>query len=240
MNAEISQPVPHVTLVSSFTVDRFPPDDDGRRRELTGGPAHYVGSALARLGVPYVLITGGVASVEVIPGPEGEHYLIPPMERISLPDRLTTPAVILSPIVGEIDPEAIPPIDGILAVDLQGFVRRPMRPTDERFEVDLTALLRRADVVKAAEAEINQLSSASLEAVLDTMLVQTHGARGATICDRGTTHEISARPVSASYSVGAGDTYLAAFVAGLLHGEGPAAAGEQAARFTEAFLRDRG
>lgn len=239
MTAENTSGDPLVTLVSSFTVDRFPAGQDGRRRELPGGPAHYVGSALARLGVPYVVITGEVASVEVIPGPTGEHYLIPPLDKIVLPERISSPAVILSPIMGEIDPETVPTIDGILVVDLQGFVRRPMRPTDELFEVDLTELLRRADVVKAADAELSQLSHTSLDAVRSTMLVRTHGARGATIVDRGKTVEVAGHPVQAAHTVGAGDTFLAGFVAGLLRGDGCAVAGERAARFTEGVLLER-
>ena len=230
---------PRVTLVSSFTLDRFPPDAQGRRVELTGGPAHYVGAALDRLRVPYRLITGERATVEVIPGPEGEHYLIPPVPTIQLPAAVACPAVILSPIVAEIDPRSVPTVEGLLVLDLQGFVRQPGRPTHEMVHVDLACLLERADIVKASDAELQHLTTSSLAALGEALVIQTLGVKGAVIHRGNTSIEIESRPVPATHTVGAGDTFLAAFVAAYLDAPDAAAAGERAARFTEDMLRER-
>jgi pfkB family carbohydrate kinase len=230
---------PRITLVSSFTLDRFPPDAHGHRLELTGGPAHYVGAALTRLGVPYRLITGDRATVEVIPGPEGEHYIIQPLSCIALPPVIASPAVIFSPIVAEINPHAVPAVEGLLVLDLQGFVRRPLRPTDEMVHVDLSCLLERADIVKASDAELQHLTPESLAALGDALVLQTLGVKGAVIHQGATSIEIESRPVPAAHTVGAGDTFLAAFVAAYLERLDVLAAGERAARFTEDMLRER-
>src|SRR5438105_1403933 len=119
-----------VTLVSTFTRDRVTLPS-GECLEIPGGPAHYVGKALERLQLPYRLITGESVDVQVLPTADGQQYLIPAVSPIELPERLQDHAVILSPVMQEIDPEHIPQCDGLLVVDLQGFVREPMRPTDD-------------------------------------------------------------------------------------------------------------
>jgi sugar/nucleoside kinase (ribokinase family) len=228
-----------ITLVSTRTVDHFPPDAQGHRRSIPGGPAHYIGAALDRLKVPYRLITGPVCSVEVLPVPGGEEYLIQPIPRIPLPDRLTSPATILSPISREIAPESLPEVDGILALDLQGFVRHPGRPTTELETVNVHSLLARADVVKGSPVELGHLDPGSLEALQDTILLTTKGEKGVGIAIRGQKHFVPSRPVHTPHTIGAGDTYLGAFVAFLLDGLDPLSAAERAARFTEEVLRER-
>jgi sugar/nucleoside kinase (ribokinase family) len=235
----VAGPRGEITVVSTHTVDRFPPDADGNRRSMPGGPAHYIGVALDRLGVPYRIITGPTCSVDVLPGPEGEEYLIQPIPLIPLPERLCGPAAILSPIAREIEPEQVPETDGILAIDLQGFVRHPGRPSSDLDTVDLTPLVRRAQVIKASDPELSHLSPSSLSALHTSILLMTHGAHGVSLKEGGRTHFIPSHPVQAPDTIGAGDTYLAAFIAHLLDGDDPVRAAERAARFTEEVLMER-
>jgi sugar/nucleoside kinase (ribokinase family) len=46
-------------------------------------------------------------------------------------------------------------------------------------------------------------------------------------------------PVPAPNTIGAGDTFLSAFIVSVLEGASTREAGERAARFTEDVLRDR-
>ena len=205
-----------------------------------GGPAHYMGLALRRLCVPFGVITGDTAVVEVIPGPDGEKYVIPRLDPIPIPSPLLDDAIVLSPIMREIAPKSIREARGLLALDLQGFVRRPGDPAGgfDR-NVDLAALLSRADVIKAAEPELAALTTESREAARSAIVLVTHGDQGASIQHDGRTDRIEARPVPAPNTIGAGDTFLSAFIVAILDGSDTVAAGERAARFTEDVLRER-
>jgi hypothetical protein len=228
-----------VTLVATHTTDRVPLGD-GRVILLPGGPAHYVGTALQRLECPYHLVTGEPVTVEVERTASGEQYVIPPIPYIPLPERLRGAAVILSPIMQEIDLAALPPADGPLIVDLQGFVRRPNQPTDSGSDqFDLRALFQRARIVKASERELRRLDIPSRAALEHCTLIVTRGEQGAIVRQRGTEEVIPAEPVKAQQTIGAGDLFLAAFSCSLLRGSDEVRAAQFAARFTEQALRER-
>ena len=229
-----------IVVVSTHTIDVMRDPLTGRERLMPGGPAFYIGAALERLNAPYVLITGQAVRVEVLPAPDGEQYVIPAFEQIPLPPSFSAPAVILSPVMREIDPLSVPPVEGLLVIDLQGFVREPSLPSGEvETQFDLAPLLHRANVVKAAEQELERLTPRSRAALEHAVLLVTHGQRGVTIREQGISHFIPSRPVDVRHTVGAGDTLLAAFVHALLKGQDLPDAGTSAARFTEQTLVDR-
>src|SRR5579859_3940546 len=107
---------PRVTLVSTNTRDTLTLPG-GSRKTIPGGPAYYIGAALRRLGLECNLVTGDVAEVEVISNPHGEEYVIPALPPIQLPAWVECDALILSPIVREIDAKSVPPVDGLLVMD---------------------------------------------------------------------------------------------------------------------------
>jgi hypothetical protein len=239
---EIGQASParhRVTLVSTNTRDTLTLQD-GSRQTIPGGPAFYIGDALRRLGLDCELLTGDVAEVEVISTPHGEEYVIPALPPIRLPERFECAALVLSPIVREINPAAVPEVDGLLVLDLQGFVREPGVSSGEvTTKFDLANLLVRAHVVKASESELDRLTDASRAALAGTILLTTMGERGAVVRCDSRECLIPARLVETPYTIGAGDSYLAGFTAALLDGCEPIHAAEKAARFTEAVLRQR-
>ncbi len=231
---------PFITLVSTHTRDHMPSTSGQGTVEMPGGPAHYIGQALERLNWPYRLITGQVPIVEVIPRPEGEEYIIPPIERIPLPSRLEGDAVVLSPVIGEIDAAAVPPTEGMLVIDVQGFVREPSKPSgtaSRRF--NLRDLFRRAAIVKGAHHELALLDDESRAELKNIVLITTRGRHGSVVRDCGREHLVPARYIPITNTVGAGDTYLAGFVCAFLGGCSAAEAGVEAARFTETFLEER-
>jgi sugar/nucleoside kinase (ribokinase family) len=226
--------IPRITVVSTRTSDHFP---GGTAME--GGPARYILEALQRLGATCELVTGELAHVEVVPGPHGETYSIPTLAPIPLPERLSADAVILSPIMREIPPAPLPPIDGLLAIDLQGFVRTPNEAGVVREPADLHVLLERVDIVKAAEAELASLSEESRRRLSRAIVLVTRGADGAVLRRDRSEVVVAGRAVPAPYTVGAGDTFLAAFVVNYLSDRDALKAAERAARFTEAVLAER-
>lgn len=228
-----------VTLVATRTID-FIPRPDGRVFERPGGPAYYAGQALELLRCPYQLITGPPTRSEVVFGPHGEEYLIPQLPLIPLPERFDTKAVILSPIMQEIAPSSVSRTDGILAIDLQGFVRVPMTPFHEvRSQFALADLLSLATIVKGGAQEIERLDSASRRALRDCTLFVTEGAHGVTVCKGDRKQHIPATPIDAASTIGAGDAFLAAAVVAMLEGLDADEAALQATRFVERMLLDR-
>ncbi|MGH2441598.1 MAG: PfkB family carbohydrate kinase, partial [Chloroflexota bacterium] len=217
------------------------PLPDGRIREIPGGPATYIGGALRRLGFACRMITGEHVLVDVLRGDHGEEYVIPAIPKIALPPTFDTEAVILSPIIREIDPDAVPEVKGMLVLDLQGFVRQPGRSSAEAAgEYELGSLLRRASVVKASPNELERLTEASRQAMPSTcLLVITHGVEGLTVRFDGGEQFLPALPIRAPYTIGAGDTLLAGIVTGLLQKRPPLEAVERSMRFTEVVLKER-
>jgi sugar/nucleoside kinase (ribokinase family) len=228
-----------VILVSTRTIDRLPLSD-GSVREIPGGPATYVAEAFRRLGRQFTLITGERADVEVIPGEDGQEYIIPALPPIALPPRLTASAVLISPIVGEVPPDAIPPVDGLLVVDLQGFVREAGRPTGVFSRpFDLTGILRRAHVVKGSTSELCRLTHESRRVLRHRLLLESRGGQGLVLHDGARDTRFDASPIASPHTIGAGDTMLAAFVDSLLTSNSPASAAREAVAFTETVLRER-
>jgi sugar/nucleoside kinase (ribokinase family) len=228
-----------IILISTQTVDHLPLAD-GRVRDIAGGPATYIGDALRRLGRPFTLITGEHADVQVIPGDAGQEYVIPRLQPIELPSRLSCPACIISPIIGEVPPESIPPVDGLLVIDLQGFVRTPGMPTSHwSRQFDLAPLIKRSDVIKASPSELARITPASRAALTHTLLLETLGEDGLILHDGAGRVRVPAQPVSSAHTIGAGDTLLAAFVDGMLEGLPPPDAASRAVDFTETILRER-
>jgi hypothetical protein len=228
-----------VTLVSTNTRDTMTLPGGGRQT-IPGGPAFYIGEALRCLGLECELLTGAVAEVEVISTPRGEEYVIPEIPLIELPARLECAALVLSPIVREINPDGVPEVDGLLVIDLQGFVREPGVSSGEvTSKFNVATLLARADVVKASESEIDRLTDHSRQALAGTILLTTMGERGALVRCDDRECLVPARLVKTPYTIGAGDSYLAGFTAALLDGCTPIQAAEKAARFTENVLRQR-
>jgi 1D-myo-inositol 3-kinase len=105
----------------------------------------------------------------------------------------------------------------VLVVDAQAVVRafgsggsvehRPPPP-------DLLRALAAADWVKASRAEAGALDGAGLTCGL----IVTDGARGSSLTQGGSTVRVEAFPAREVDPTGAGDCFLAGFVAGLLRG----------------------
>jgi sugar/nucleoside kinase (ribokinase family) len=102
---------------------------------------------------------------------------------------------------------------------------------------DLAALLKRADVVKASSEELARLTDASRSVLADRIVLETRGRYGTVIYGCSEEIHVRAKPVDVSDTIGAGDTFLAAFVVSLIDGASPPDAVEMASRFTEEWLR---
>lgn len=229
-----------IIIVSTVTRDRLPATGTQPERIITGGPAHYLAVAFERLSAPFQILTNGTVDVEVVASERGEAYIIPALDCIRLPQSVSGSAVVLSPIMREIDPEAVPHVEGLLVVDVQGFVREPGVRTDQvTGPYHLAPLLRRADLVKASEEELALLDAETTAALSETTVLATGGARGANVVRDGHVVEIAVNRVDGVHTIGAGDIFLACMTWEMIRGEPAVEAARVAARFTEALLLER-
>jgi sugar/nucleoside kinase (ribokinase family) len=83
------------------------------------------------------------------------------------------------------------------------------------------------------------LSNASLTALAATTLLLTRGEEGVLIRQGRAETVVPAERVTGVHTIGAGDSFLAAFVHGLVQGHTAVAAASSAARFTEGILLER-
>lgn len=229
---------PSIILVSTRTVDRVPTPDG--ILEVAGGPPRFVVPALETLGWRCRVVTGPLATVEVVVYSGGEEYVVPTLPLIHLPACLHADAIILSPIMREINIQRLPRFEGMVVADLQGFVRNPGVPSGRlNNNVDLTPLLGHVAVVKATTSELAALSKPSRAMLSGKVLLLTRGRAGALVIQGDRTATVESRTVSGVPTIGAGDTFLACFTGCLLNGATAEEAALAAARFTEAFLETR-
>jgi hypothetical protein len=227
-----------IILISTNTIDRIPTPNG--ILEVAGGPPRFIVPALEISGWDCRVVTGALATVNVVVGGGGEEYVVPPLPRIRLPAFLQASAIIFSPIMREIDIHHLPDLDGMVVADLQGFVRHPGVPSGKPdHNVDLAPLLQHVDVIKATARELEALSTASRTMLRDKVLLLTQGREGALVIQGDRVARVASQPVHGVATIGAGDTFLAYFTAGLLDGTTPQESALRAARFTEAFLEAR-
>ena len=203
-----------------------------------GGPACFLSNALDRLGVTHDTYTGATP-VEVCIAVRGgrEVGAVASCPPIIVPNHVVADACIVSTILDDFSVTHIPKLPGYHALDVQGYVRQAgggrhaWAPPEDVW----SALA----CVKATERELTFLPETFVASQRMRTLIVTRGPDGATIWDHGMAHEISTIPVVVQDALGAGDTFLAAFVVATLRGMAVPDAGRFAARVVHDMLSER-
>lgn len=141
-------------------------------------------------------------------------------------------------------PEVAACVRGFVGLDVQGLVRRDT-PRGTRLAPfgDLPLFLEHVDVVKANEDELPAITAgrsaehfARRYAVSE--LLVTRAARGARVVTRERVDEIPAPRVEARFAAGAGDVFLAAYLAFRVRGRDPVEAAHAASQVCGAHLSE--
>lgn len=136
----------------------------------------------------------------------------------------------------DVDPGALAGAPGLVGVDLQG-VRRDPSLGGVQVADSVRAWCGVAAVVQASAADAPTLFDASSPRAIRSAygiaeLLITRGAQGATLATAAGVAEIAPEPVEGGDPRGAGDTFLAVYLAGRALGGTPVAAAGAAARLT--------
>lgn len=198
-----------------------------------GGPARFLSAACAALGVPYVVYSGAEpADVRVTVMDGVERGSVARVAPILVSEHLVADASVVSTILDEFPFHRLPDLPGIVALDVQGFTRRP-NGTRGPCVIPQT-FWPHLDIVKATESECAYLDEEFVSAMRERTFVVTRGRNGATIWHRGARRDIPTESLDVPHALGAGDTFLTAFVVTTLRGSTPDTAGA----FAVAFVRD--
>lgn len=225
-----------IIIFSTRATDRLFNECGSLLSVRSGGPARFIEDAFRTLDVPYILREAPAMRVEIAINNGAEvgkvlGNLQPTL--IEVEDRV--PAILVSTLLNEWELAAV---KAPLCVDLQGYLRNNRqlkRKSKLAFppEVEKSLL-----AVKGTEEEIAQLDQSLVEKLKRKQLIITKGKGGAVLYVAGKEWKIPVRPIRGlEDTVGAGDTWFAAYVAyqfGM--GLSPLLAAKRASVFTSNFL----
>lgn len=205
-----------------------------------GGPTLFIERALKDSRVPYKLFKSDVIDVHILVTDEGEFGKVPsrPIQR-KLGELNVRQWAIVSTVLNEwIINDG--PLPDKLFIDLQGFVRDGNDFGKKRRWEEINEFADKVFCLKGTEEEVACLPPAIIEDQKNRLLIITKGTEGADIFDRRKFTHISVEEVTGiPNTIGAGDSFLAYFVAAMYQGSEPAEAGAIAAQKTTEFLKQK-
>lgn len=229
-----------IALISTLTSDVICDSEGKEIRTAEGGPALFIGRALAAEGVEFKLHQGPKLRVEIVVRPEGEVGKIAPFKSaLEIGADLLAPWTIVSTVLQEwrfAEGVALPQQ---LCVDIQGFVRDGDRFGGKRQWDIAPVLVDQIFCMKGTAEEFNYLPADIIERQKHRILLITNGAKGVDAFINGSHHSFPVKsPVlGLANTIGAGDTLLGYFAAGMYRGLPVEQAIEAAMSKTAVFLR---
>lgn len=224
---------PKIGIISSVANDRIRHYFSKTSTTVRGGPATWIIRTIENHSYPYFLVTGDKpAEVELLITPDGESGSIQSLPLISLTEPVEADIFIISTIGQEFDLNKVLDLTGLIALDVQGYVRT----RKSKFLEIPREILLRIDIIKATESEYASFSS-ELRKILDVkLLIVTKGKRGFDMYQNGNVESISGNIVAATDTIGAGDTFLTAFVLKFYATRNALLSGQYAQDYVEKFL----
>lgn len=226
-----------ITIIASYAQDHITNTATHRTATRHGGPAYWIEQTIKSLRVPHRVVAGRPARVRVVVDHHGEHGTMERVDRIDLRRPTKAKAFIISTVHDEFDLNIIPQLCGIVAVDIQGYVRAAHTRGQK---LVLPSLVRRkVAIMKGTIHEYRALAPALQYDQKRRILIITKGQRGALVYDHGKRFIVKAHPVHAVNTIGAGDVFLAAFVVKYIRTNNVRQSGRFAADYTAKFLTSK-
>ncbi|MDE2038046.1 MAG: hypothetical protein KGI69_02375 [Patescibacteria group bacterium] len=224
-----------IKVISSLADDViFHEGQKGEVRE--GGPAFWISDALRHRGQDFELITGEQRSEVEIMVRDGEEIgKIVSVSPIEINGRLDADAFIISTISDEFNIQNIESLDGLVAVDLQGYVRAA-KSDDRKLVIDQ----RLASLIGIAKLTRDEASHViGLDLLKDKILLITDGEKGFDLYANGALHHFDGEPIRAKDTIGAGDTLFARFVVEYMRSHDILESARRARGYVADFLRSK-
>lgn len=207
-----------ITALSTFTNDVLIKNGKiiGTQK---GGPAFYIQQALMREQVLFSLITATLMTVEILLTKKGEFGRVlnnPVPKKVNF-SKIRVPYLIISSVLNEFDLSELPKYQGKVFLDIQGYVRNGndfgkkslWRPQQEIFN--------KIFCLKGTQEELAYLPARYIQTQKQKILLITKGVRGCEAFIFGKRFLIKpTKKITAQNTIGAGDSFLAYFVANLI------------------------
>lgn len=218
------------TVISSFAEDRLIRENGVEVR--LGGPALFIKRFLEREGFSFNLVTGTKGVVEIDMRGNAEVGRIKDVAVAKEVPSKTEGLVLYSTILDEFPLKAIGSMN---CVDVQGYVRD--KDSFGKKKVFDSEELLRFDVVKGTRKEISFIPEKLLRK--DCVVVRTDGSNGFEISFNGEKRMFSVEKVECPETIGAGDTFFAAFCTKYFKTKDIDLSAEYAAEKAKAFLEEK-
>ncbi len=228
-----------LSVVSSFATDTLVNQSGKILNQQAGGPAFFIESALKKAKIPYKLFSGKTIGVEILVTPSGEfgRVITSPVQKSTDSLKFSDWAII-STVLDEW--RLAEPLPEKLFVDLQGYVRDGKDFGKKKVNETINQLAGSVFCLKGTKEEVGYLSSTAQERQKKQLLVVTDGDKGVEVFNQGTyTKMVPKKVKSLRNTIGAGDTFLAYFVASMYQGNAPETAARYAVDATTDFLTNK-
>lgn len=228
--------MPHITVISTFSQDRYFHVRTGVRETKRGGPAFWIRRTLSAWGLLFTIVHAPEdAIVDITVDETGERGTIASLPALQAGEIPYADAYLVSTIGAEFNIAQISGFAGLVAVDVQGYVRdaRMKGLSAYTFPPHVQDTI---SILKGTEEEISYLDPASVEAQKHRILVITRGSQGFDLYASGMHIPVPGHPIHARDTVGAGDVLLAAFVASYVRSGDSHTSARAARQHVEEFL----
>jgi len=179
----------------------------------------------------------GVAQIALRQGHE-RGTLVKKPSAISLKRFQRADAFVVSTLADEFDLASLATLQGLHCVDVQGYVRAAKGRGLKRVRIpdDIAQCF---DIVKMTAHEKKWIAAKTLRIFKQKILLVTQSAKPTIVFQHGRRFAVQPRHVAAADTLGAGDTFFAAFVAAYVRKPEARKAVDIAMRATEKFLKGK-
>ncbi len=228
---------PYIDVMSTLSTDKLLDEQSKVLALQAGGPALFIESALKSTNIPYKMNYGNTINVEILLTTAGEFGRVR-----KAPNKQSAVSssgwVIVSTILDEW--QLSNPLPDKLFVDLQGYVRDGTDFGKKQPSKTINRMAGEIFCLKGTKEEVSCLSESALERQKRRLLLITDGDQGVELFYKGLSSSFSVNKISGlSNTIGAGDTFLAYFVASMFRGGAPKVATQYAIDQTSIFLRTK-
>ena len=223
---------------STYSVDSLVNEQGEVLAVRAGGPALFILRVLERELISFKLRFGQQIGVDILINDKGEFGRVPRQPQRRTINAAHADWAVVSTVLDEW--QLVEPLPTMLFVDLQGFVRDGGNFGKKQPSKIIEDLAGKIFCLKGTREEINCLSKSALGIQKKKLLVITDGDKGVELYCRGQKQQIQITKVGGLVdTIGAGDTYLAYFVAAMFRGDTPLVAAKYAAVNTSKFLKTK-
>lgn len=224
-----------IDVISTFAEDEIVRVDRDTTTELAG-PAFWIQKTLSSLEAKFQLHTPPrPARVRIVVSKNGENGSIisqPKIEVAKIPK--TSNIFLISTVGNQFDLENIIEFNGVIAIDLQGYLRQKVAIVFSK------AVQKKVSILKVNEFEAKKMPNDFFENQKQRVLIVTKGRGGCDLYDRGNHFTYKSNHLlNLPDTIGAGDTFFSSFCFYYQTKRNADVAIKEALIHTEKFLKEK-